>query len=49
MLDALLFTALKTKMDTPMSADETTMVHFLPMAGTPYINVPRTTATIPGA
>lgn len=49
MLDAWVLTALKMKMDAAIKPDETTIVHWRPIRGTPYMSEPMITPTMPGA
>lgn len=48
MLEALLLAALKRKMLMPISADDMTIDHLRPIAGTLYMAPPKRTPTMPG-
>ena len=46
-LDASVLTAAKRNKETPMRAEDTTIAHFRPIKGTPYMEAPRRTPGTP--
>lgn len=47
MFEACVLTVENTKNETPMRAEETTIAHFLPTRGTPYMSAPAKTPGTP--